>query len=474
MLPPAASAHVAGVEYKFPLPIWLYAVAAGAAVLASAPAAAVALRGGSDRVSGNVYFGRSRLRPGVAATALAGLLLVVAIVGGLFGDQVSFTANPGPLLTWVVFWVGLGIVSSLLGNVWDFVSPLNAAARTLDRLLARRDVPARTYPEWLGVWPSVLLLLAWTWAELLWEDGDRGRQIALVLLGYVVLQLVACGLFGAEVWLARGELFTVVARTFGRFAPLELYVEEPAGACRAGQCPEGTGERIGCPACWLEAPPERRGLRLRPYGAGIRREAPLLAGGGAFVVALLATVVYDGFRSTSSYAEFESRLFPGSPAYASGIGTLTFALVVGVFVAAFVAICACVGGLERDRIEAVARRYAPTLIPIAAVYFVSHYFLYFFYLSQFAPGAIADPFEREWVPDYVPWTKVPGAVVWYLQVGLIVWGHVVAVIEAHRVSLRTNRSLRLALTSQLPLVLLMVGYTFSGLWVLGQSLARAG
>jgi hypothetical protein len=49
---------------------------------------------------------------------------------------------------------------------------------------------------------------------------------------------------------------------------------------------------------------------------------------------------------------------------------------------------------------------------------------------------VLDPFEREWVPDYTIWAGVPGALVWYLQVALIVWGHVVAVFAANRLALR--------------------------------------
>jgi hypothetical protein len=54
---------------------------------------------------------------------------------------------------------------------------------------------------------------------------------------------------------------------------------------------------------------------------------------------------------------------------------------------------------------------------------------------------------------------------------LIVFGHVVAVFDAHRVSLRVHGIAQRAFVAQTPLVLLMVGYTFTGLWVLGQVLS---
>lgn len=476
LVPAAASAHVAGIEYTFPLPVWLYAVAGGIAVLASAPAAALAVRGsGGDRVSRGFYRRLAPLRLGAVGLALTLFLLLVVAVGGLYGVQL-FGDNPATVIVWVDFWVGLGVVSALVGNVWEFVSPLSAAGRMLDRLLALRGVATRVYPEWLGAWPAVGLLLAWSWAELVWPEAQRPRVLVLIVAVYVALQLVAMAVFGAEVWLARGELFTVFARTLARFAQLELYVRDCREPCPAARCRAAGSERVGCPACWLLSPVARRGLRLRTYGSGVRREPTLGPGGSAFVVALLATVVYDGWRSTRAYARLDGWLaghLGDLPAYSQQVGTLTMIMVVGAFSLAFVAICVVLARFEGGSASELAARYAPTLIPIAAVYFIAHYFLYLFYLGQLTPGLVLDPFEREWVPDYRPWTGVPGAVVWYLQVGLIVWGHVVAVIEAHRVALPRFRRPRLALVAQLPLVALMVAYTFSGLWVLGQALQGA-
>jgi hypothetical protein len=308
--------------------------------------------------------------------------------------------------------------------------------------------------------------------ELLWDPGKEPRTLVVLLLAYAGVQLVAMAAFGAEVWLARGELFTVVARTFARFAPVELYVAEPAGECRAATC--RGDERIGCPSCWLDAAPSARGIRLRPFGAGARRESPLGAGGGTFVLALLATVVYDGFSQTNQYARLEAFFLDRSAWLARHemlLDTLLMAAIVAGFVLAFLAVVTLVSRLEHASVAEAARRYAPTLIPIAAVYFISHYFLYFVYAGQFTGAAALDPLGREWVPDVEsPWKGVPGALVWYLQVGLIVWGHVVAVFEAHRVSSRAGHLARPGL-AQAPLVLLMVGYTFTGLWVLGQVLA---
>src|SRR5258705_10800092 len=81
-------AHAAPISYRFPLPIWLYVLAGGAAVPLSAPAAALAVRGepGRERLGPDLYPYVRRLGPLLAATR------TLLIVGGLGGGPVSTTA----------------------------------------------------------------------------------------------------------------------------------------------------------------------------------------------------------------------------------------------------------------------------------------------------------------------------------------------------------------------------------------------
>jgi hypothetical protein len=444
-------AHAAPFNYRFPLPIWLYVVAGGAAVLLSAPAAALAVEQGPvrERRSRNLYPWVRRLHLAQVALAVIAAVFAWSLIGGLFAttDQSQeFLENPITVVTWIDFWVGLGIVSWLVGDLWELVSPVNAAARALDRALARRQVQPFAYPARLGQWPAVGLLLGWSWLELVWPNAKEPRTLALILVAYLTVTLIGCVLYGAEAWLGNVELFSVFARTLSRFSPLEL--------------------RPFVPEEWVATPPEERSARLRLYGAGLRSDPELPNGGGAFVLATLATVVYDGWSQTSRFASFQHWFWSRWSFLAHHVQilqTLSLIFVVVVFVAAYL----LVAGRH-------ARVLAPTLIPIAAVYFTAHYFAYLLIDAQATLGVLVDAFGHSWNPwglgEYSYWRGIapPGAV-WWVQVLLIVWGHVAAVFAAHRIALRGSTRMR-ALAAQAPIVGLMVLYTVAGLWVLAQQI----
>jgi hypothetical protein len=248
------------------------------------------------------------------------------------------------------------------------------------------------------------------------------------------------------VWFANVELFSVFARTLSRFSPLEL--------------------RPFSPEDWSAAPRSERSARLRLYGAGLRTDPALPVGGGAFVLAALATVVFDGWSQTDRFGGFQQWFWERWSFLAHHVDvlqTLSMVAVVAIFVSAYLLI-------TRKRAEALAT----TLIPIAGVYFAAHYFAYLLIAGQNTPAVIVDPFGHSWNPlgwgEYATTTAVaPAGLVWWIQVLLIVFGHVVAVFAAHRLALRSSTRAR-ALVMQLPLVGLMVAYTVAGLWVLAQQI----
>ena len=152
---------------------------------------------------------------------------------------------------------------------------------------------------------------------------------------------------------------------------------------------------------------------------------------------------------------------------------LTFAALWLAFQAA-VRAGAWLGGIEVASGKA-AGLYVWSIVPIALAYHFAHYLTLLAVNAQYALVALSDPFSRGWnLFGTAYWPVSPGIVagagsawvLWNLQAGAIILGHVVAVLVAHRLALRLVASRRAAALGQAPLALLMVGYTVFGLWLL--------
>src|SRR5262249_13929576 len=104
-----------------------------------------------------------------------------------------------------------------------------------------------------------------------WSGRNDPAALAVALAAYSALTFFGMALFGRQTWLARGEMFTLVFGTFARFGP-------------------------------LAAIPQRPGIRVRMPAAGLLAEAPATFSMVALVVALLATVTFDGLLETPLWA----------------------------------------------------------------------------------------------------------------------------------------------------------------------------
>jgi hypothetical protein len=87
-------------------------------------------------------------------------LFVVVLWSGLFGTEVELR-NFAPTFVYVVFWLGLPLISVTLGGVWRYLSPWRAIADAAVWLLERGGHEARavfSYPERWGRYPAALAL----------------------------------------------------------------------------------------------------------------------------------------------------------------------------------------------------------------------------------------------------------------------------------------------------------------------------
>ena len=434
---PAVFGHSFGRVYNLPVPFWMYAWGATGALLASfvvvayvvtrSPAASASAAVDLPRLwAGRWRHGRVWSR---ALQTLAAIPLALCIATGLWGVDSPY-GNFNLTAFWIVFVLGLTYVTAMTGDLYRVANPWRGLAdlgAAVTSRLRRRPAagPALRYPVWLGYWPAVVQYLAFIWLELFGQHTPRG--LADCLLVYTGITLIGAWLFGSRAWFRYADVFAVFFRQIARMSPLQWTDRQD-------------GQR-------------RRVLWADLYNAGLKHwigDNPLAA--------------FPAMRQIDRW--WNSAWLLASP---------------WIYLAVYAAFVWLSGRVVRAQIafRRLALAFAPTLLPIALAYHFTHYYTLLQTQGVKIIQLVSDPFGFGWnlfgTADWMQRTIIPDAgTVWHVQVGLIVLGHIISVYLAHCVALRLFRTRREAAISQLPMLVLMIGLTASGLWILSQPLATAG
>ena len=211
-----------------------------------------------------------------------------------------------------------------------------------------------------------------------------------------------------------------------------------------------------------------------------------------FVLLLLSTVTFDGFKETPLWTELlqwaalEPALYPlrlavdgfgfDFLAVLSTIMLLLFPLGFFVVYMVFSKFAKTASGSERPLLD-IAGLFVLSLVPIAVAYHLTHYLAYLLISGQLIIPLVSDPFGFGWnlfgtAENKMDIGIIGARFVWYTAVVTIVTGHVLAVGVAHIVALKTFGTTRAALRSQYPFLVLMIGYTVTSLWILSQPIVE--
>lgn len=114
--------------------------------------------------------------------------------------------------------------------------------------------------------------------------------------------------------------------------------------------------------------------------------------------------------------------------------------------------------------------FAHSIVPIAVGYVVAHYFSLFLFEAQNALILASDPLVNgsNWFGTAergIDYGLVSAATIAVVQVLAIILGHVLGVVAAHDRAVRLFPTTQ-AVAGQLPLLILMIGYTVGGLVLL--------
>jgi len=399
--------------------------------------------------------------PRGAGGVIGVLGLTAIIVTGLFGSRKP-ELNPAEYLTWIYFWAATVILSGLVGNLWYLLNPWAAIYDAFTSPLVGRSREARVGGHRLpniGIWPAVAAYFAFACLELTSGMANRPWIVAIVALAYSAVTLAGMFFFGRDEWLQRCEAFTVLFGIVGRFSPLEAERDERG--------------RITA-------------VYVRPWGVGLLQPSPAGWDRVMFVILMLSSLAFDGIEATPSWQDLTINLEPlWLPLGAWGFfieKTAGLVLLTGAFLLIFVAFMEMViyFGNRRLDLKATVTAFALTLVPIALVYNAAHNYSYVMVQSQGLIPLLNDPLARGWhlwpaVAAYKPsFALAQASTVWFAQIILIVLGHVIAVYLSHLKAGEKFRTAQRVLLSQYPMLLLMVMYTMTSLWILAQPITAGG
>ncbi len=462
-----AQAHVFGSTYTPPVPVIYYQAGAALALLISFLVVVWVLRSPAlARLSTERemrVLRDSRWLPGVrwVLQSLGLALLALAIGGGLLGHQNPYL-NFSMTGFWVVFVLGFYYAHVLFGNLLDPLNPWRTLCLGAARLAPALFAGCLRNPARWGYLPALLLYMAFIWFEL--YGAGAPRATAQLLLAYVFINLVGSALWGTRHWLRYGEFFSVLFHLVSHLAPVH---------CQGGK------------------------LLLRLPMAGLLRARTDGTSQLVFILFMLASTAFDGLQSMVAWLEMSwsflrnalAGAIAANPAQAVSLLQGAFKVYhgVGLVLAPFWYLLLYEASLLLARWISLSRHsirdwllaFGMSLVPIAVVYHAAHYFTLLQVQGLKVIPLLSDPLGRGWdLFGTLHWFARPlypdAATVWNVQVALILLGHLIGVLLAHFAALQlmpreTGR--RRLIASQLPLLVLMMGLTVFGLWILAQPAA---
>jgi hypothetical protein len=406
------------------VPTWLLVATGGAVVGASFLLASFA----TDReFVASIHAGsRSIPVPGrrvlVWAARAVGLAALAAVLVVGFTGPTDPLSNTAVLVVWAGWWAGFSMTTYLVGNAWPVLNPWRTLATVIPPV-------GRTYVWRGGAWASVVGLLALVWLEVVSPLADEPGTLATTVLAYSLVTLGGCVVYGTGAWFRSVDPVARVFRYYGAVAPV-------------GTDDDGS-------------------LALRVPGAGLTDD--ILGGVDevAFVVALLWVTTFDGLVATPAWEALATTVvgwgLPPEVLYPAAL-VAGFGLFFGIYLLA----ARAARGTADTFVAAptLARRFAPSLLAIAAGYHVAHFLGYFVRLIPALSLSITAPFETV-APDVI---VLPD---WFGLIGIfgVLGGHVLAIAAAHAVAFDLFPGRLQAIRSQYPFIVAMVFYTMVSLWV---------
>ena len=443
------------------------------------------------------------------------LAFIAVIVAGLIGSQEP-GRNIAPVLTWNIWWIGLIFLVMFAGNLWCFMCPWTAIPDWVMRrsLLAVRKIRSfgLQYPRFrLWMWPAIVLFAFVTWLELAYDAANRPWLTSMFAIFMVALAWLCLVLFDRK---AMCRYVCFVGRVSGQYSTMGMLElrrrdNEVCRSCTTSDCFHGregvgypcpTGEYMGamndnqyctlCTECVKSCPSDNIALNLRSSGADLLHPHRAKIDEAYMAILVFIVSAFHGAAMIPLWKEWETalrgwlvdhdllatgELFAGSD---GGVLTFTIMMLACIVGPGLLYWLLCAGmwvasGRRELSIRKLFVRFAYTLLPIALFYHLAHNATHVFWEWSKLRRLISDPLG--WGTDWFGTARAPltslwsPETIWYLQVALVVIGHIYGIIVAQREAFRVYDGDRKAsFRVHLVMMIGMIAMSMLSLWLLAQ------
>ena len=116
------------------------------------------------------------------------LVLIMVLISGLFDRSVSDgRENFALVFVWIIWWVGLGYITALVGNLWALSNPWQTIFSWFEWVFWKQRSPIFKWPKKLDAWPALVLFLVFAWVENVYTGGSVPFNLAVLIVFYSIV-----------------------------------------------------------------------------------------------------------------------------------------------------------------------------------------------------------------------------------------------------------------------------------------------
>ncbi|MBL9099552.1 MAG: 4Fe-4S binding protein [Myxococcales bacterium] len=445
------------------------------------------------------------------------IMFLAVIVIGLVGSQEP-GRNLAPVLTWNIWWIGLIFMVLLFGNLWCHMCPWTAIP---DWFMRRGFTPVRKiaslnrkYPRFkLWMWPAIVLFALVTWLEIIFDAANRPWLTSALGIFMIVLSWIMLVIYERK---AMCRYVCFVGRVSGQYAMMGMVElrrrdNEVCRRCQTKDCFHGNERGYPCPThefmgamnenqfctlcteCVKSCPHDNIGLNVRRSGSDVLHKHRSHADEAYMALLIFIVSAFHGAAMIPLWMEWENGLrgaildaqvaLFGSDVLGFGGshgGTMTFTLMMlacivgpGVLYWLLCAAMRLASGRPDIGTRKLFIKFSYTLLPIALFYHLAHNAVHVFWEWSKLRRLISDPLG--WDHDFFGTARAPLTAlwspesIWYLQVALVVIGHIYGIYVAQREASRLyGDDRKAALRVHIIMMIGMIAMSMLSLWLLAQ------